>query len=455
MRRAAVAALVTLLGAPSVALRASAQQPAGPCREAERDAGAAALRLATFDTAWHRVHVTHFDTTFNGVDWLALREELRPRAAASRCTAEVRAVIVAMLHRLGQSHFALVPRESAGQLERGARADADRPGTLGLELRVVSDSLVVWRVAPAGPAAAAGVRTGWVLLAADSTELGPLLRRIPAELPERQRMMRGLAAVAGALEGEVGEAARLRLVDGADRTVEATVRRGPAAGIPVAWGNLPTFQTLFESEDADGGRIGVLRFNAWMPPMMPALDSAVERFRARDGIVMDLRGNPGGMAGLMMGASGHFLDERRSLGTMKSRDGELRFNANPRLVSPSGARVRPFAGPVVILVDEMTGSTSEAFAAGMQAIGRARVVGRPTAGAVLPAVMERLPNGDLLYHAIADFISPDGTRLEGRGVIPDDDVPLTRAALLDGRDPQMEAALAWIRREWDAGKRTP
>jgi hypothetical protein len=40
-------------------------------------------------------------------------------------------------------------------------------------------------------------------------------------------------------------------------------------------------------------------------------------------------------------------------------------------------------------------------------------------------------------------------------VIPDEVVPLTRAALLEGRDPQMEAALAWIRREREVGRRTP
>ena len=455
IRRAAAAALVTLLGVPSLAPRAAAQEAAEACREHDDGAAAAELRLATFDTAWHRIHVTHFDTTFNGVDWLALRAALRPRAAASRCTAELRAVIADMLRRLGQSHFALVPRESAEELERPGRTATDRPGTLGLELRVLADSLVVSRVAPEGPAAAAGVRPGWVLLAADSIVLAERLRGIPAALPERQRLVRGLAAIAEALEGEVGEAARLRFADGAGRTVEVTIRRRPAAGIPVTFGNLPTFYTSFERQDADGGRIGIVRFNAWMPPMLPALDSAIERFRGRNGIVVDLRGNPGGVAGLMMGASGHFLETRQSLGTMKSRDGELRFRANPRLVSPSGARVRPFAGPVVILVDEMTGSTSEAFAAGMRAIGRVRVVGRPTAGAVLPAVMERLPNGDLLYHAIADFVSPDGTRLEGRGVIPDDDVPLTRAALLEGRDPQMEAALEWIRRAATEGRRTP
>ena len=425
------------------------------CRTVEGSAGARALRLATFDTAWHRVHVTHFDTTFNGVDWRLVREELRPRAASSRCTEELRAVIADMLGRLGQSHFAIIPRESAGGLERARRADDERPGSLGLELRLVEDSLVVWRVAPDGAAAAAGVRPGWILLAADTSELAPYVRRVPAEIPARQRVLHGIAAVSGVLQGGVGETARLRLIDGSGAVVEADVRRRPVAGTPVTFGNLPTFYTVLERAEADGGRVGVVRFNAWMPTIMPGLDSAIERHRGSDGIVLDLRGNPGGVAGLMMGASGHFLEQRTSLGTMKNRAGELRFNANPRLVSPSGTRVRPFAGPVAILVDELTGSTSEAFAAGMQAIGRAHIVGRPTAGAVLPAVMERLPNGDVLYHAVADFIAPDGTRLEGRGVRPDEDVPLTRAALLAGRDPQMEAALAWIRRTRSGEGRTP
>jgi carboxyl-terminal processing protease len=58
-------------------------------------------------------------------------------------------------------------------------------------------------------------------------------------------------------------------------------------------------------------------------------------------------------------------------------------------------------------------------------------------------VPERLPGGDILYHAIADFLNPAGKPLEGAGVTPDRVVPLTRAALLAGRDPALEAAMAW------------
>ena len=49
-----------------------------------------------------------------------------------------------------------------------------------------------------------------------------------------------------------------------------------------------------------------------------------------------------------------------------------------------------------------------------------------------------------LIHATGDFVTADGTRLEGRGVVPDETVGITRAELLAGRDTTLEAALKWI-----------
>ena len=147
---------------------------------------------------------------------------------------------------------------------------------------------------------------------------------------------------------------------------------------------------------------------------------------------------------MVMGISGHFVSDRQSLGVMKTRDSEFRFVANPRLVNANGERVPPFTGPLAILVDAMSGSASECFTGGMQSIGRARVFGQTSMGQALPALFDRLPNGDVLIHAYGDFVTAAGTRLEGRGVIPDETVPLRREALLAGRDATLDAALAWI-----------
>jgi carboxyl-terminal processing protease len=181
-----------------------------------------------------------------------------------------------------------------------------------------------------------------------------------------------------------------------------------------------------------------------MVPLLKKFDATVDEYRDVDGIVIDLRGNGGGVGAMVMGLAGHFTEDRVPLGVMRTRTTELKFSSNPRRVDTSGERVDPYAGPVAILTDGLTGSASEMFAGGMQAAGRMRIFGDTTAGGVLPASMDRLPNGDVLYHAFGEFETADGTYLEGRGVYPDEPVALSREALLAGRDDVLLAAMQWI-----------
>jgi carboxyl-terminal processing protease len=220
------------------------------------------------------------------------------------------------------------------------------------------------------------------------------------------------------LRGPTGSSAALTFEDANGRSV-AVRCRGAEAGEPVTVGNLPTMHVRVESQKQRtpaGGTAGVIRFNVWMALVDARFQRAIDELRSSDGIVIDLRGNPGGLAGMIMGISGHFLTERKPLGVMKTRDSELKFASNPRMVSADGVRVEPFGGPVAILMDAMSGSATECFAGGMQSLHRARVFGQTSMGQALPALFDKLPNGDLLIHAYGDFVTADGTRLEGRGV---------------------------------------
>jgi carboxyl-terminal processing protease len=82
---------------------------------------------------------------------------------------------------------------------------------------------------------------------------------------------------------------------------------------------------------------------------------------------------------------------------------------------------------------------------------RARIFGTRSAGAALPSVIERLPNGDGFQYAIANYISTGGQPLEGIGAIPDEEVRLTRRGLLAGDDAPLEASIAWMDKQ-SAGK---
>jgi carboxyl-terminal processing protease len=403
----------------------------------------APLALETFDAAWRIVRDTHFDPAMNGVNWNAVRDELRPRAAAAVNVGELRAIIRDMLGRLGQSHFAVVP-STADSPQPGS---GDLGGDPGFDVRLVGRDLLVTRVDPQGGAADAGVRTGWRVTAIDSRPVGELLKRLPEGANERLRNVEAWRLAAMRLRGPSDSKVAVTFDDGVGGIRLVSIERRPEPGQPVTVGNLPTMFVRVESElrkTPGGATAGIIRFNVWMAAVDAEFQTAIDGLRTADGIVMDLRGNPGGLAAMLMGISGHFVAERKSLGVMKTRTNELRFVANPRLVSAGGERVSPFAGPVAILVDAMSGSASECFTGGMQSIGRARVFGQTSMGQALPALFDRLPNGDVLIHAYGDFMTADGTRLEGRGVIPDVPVPLRREDLLAGRDATLEAALQWI-----------
>lgn len=400
--------------------------------------------VETFDAAWTIVRDTHFDKTFNGVDWNAVRAELRPRAAAARTTSELRAVLRGMLALLGQSHFTILP----------ATADAgqDIPsgtGEPGFDVRLTGEGLLVTSVEPGGPAAQLGVKPGWRVAAIGGTATGDLVRTLPPETDERVRRLEVWRAAQVRLRGLAGTGVMVAFEDAADKRIELTLVRRAASGQPVTVGSLPTMFVRVDArrrQTPSGAVAGVIAFNVWMAAVDAQVQQAMDDLRGADGIVLDLRGNPGGLAFMLTGISGHFLGERVLLGVMKTRDSELKFVSNPRLVNARGERVPHYRGPVAILVDGLSGSASECFAGGMQSIKRARLFGETTMGQALPALFDRLPNGDVLIHAYGDFVTADGTRLEGRGVVPDEPAVPRRRDLLDGRDPALEAALAWIDR---------
>lgn len=408
------------------------------------------LGLQTFDAAWKIVYESHFDTTFNGVDWIAVGEKLRPEAAAAVDVDDLRGVIDSMLARLGQSHFSLIPSEDADGLDSTGDVGAQAiGGDAGMDVRLIGESAVVFRVDSGGPASSKGIEPGWIIFEIDGKSVRDQVQRalrsqdagLPTSVKVWQRVMRDLA-------GPPGTVHRLELLDGLGATRRVRVTLGPNPGEPVSFGNLPTIYATFAGHRVYNSElnieVGVIWFNTWMAALVYQVDQAVSDYRSLDGIVLDLRGNTGGLAAMVMGVAGHFYDERTTLGFMKTRHNELRFFANPRRTDPSGKRVDPYGGPVAILIDEMTASASELIAGGMQATGRARVFGTTSMGAVLPAVADRLPNGDVLYHAFGDFTTASDVRLEGRGVVPDEVVPLTRDDLLAGRDASLGAALRWI-----------
>ena len=437
---AGVTIALALRAVPADAQTASSTSCAAPV--AAPPGGPPPLALATFDTAWTVIHTRHFDTTFNGVDWSAVRAELRPRAGAAASVPDLRAVLRDMVGRLGQSHFSIIPMEASRE-----DPDAGGDGDPGIRTRYVGDEALVFDVATGSSAARAGIAPGWTIASIDGCDAVAMTRGIRAALAPRAARFRASRMIDARLRGQEGSTVRVTMIDGRGARRDVVLEREAPRGDVVRFGGLPPMRVSLDTrrlEPRAGFAIGYIGFDAWFPVLAARIDSAVHAYRGADGIIIDLRGNGGGIGGMVMGIAGHFLDSQDTLGTMKMRGQEVHFVANPRRVTARAERVEPLEAPLAILVDEASASTSEIFAGAMQALGRARVFGDTTAGAALPAVTKELPNGDVLYHAIADFTIGGGVRLEGRGVIPDVVAPLTRGDLLAGRDPALDAAVRWL-----------
>ena len=448
---------------------------------ASNAASNAAINAATFDAVWTTVRDSHWDATLGGVDWNAVRAELLPKATAAESNEALRAVLTDALSRLQQSHFAIIPGEFANTEDSPAEvphvddASAARPaavatqpspaareGQSGAELAFMPhegaagtwDAIVV-AVEPGSPAERAGITAGMrVTKIANGTI--DTIAAVGDHLPPGDGLERYERAqmAHSATTGDPGTTRswQLETIDGSTLTADVTYERDSRPH--TKFGSLPSLPTELtwrhfdETERQRWGatdhEIGLIRFNIWLIPVARPFDIAMDTLRSADGIIIDLRGNPGGIGAMAMGIAGHFTAEARELGEMKTRDVTLQFKTNPRTVGTTGVPVTPYAGPVAILVDDSTASTSEIFAGGMQFLKRAKVFGTRTAGAALPAVTMTLPNGDVFLHAIADYRLPDGSALEASGVVPDNARPYTRADYAALGDPAMAEAVRWI-----------
>jgi len=402
------------------------------------------VNIQSFEKVWTTVSEKHWDPKLGGLDWQAVHDELRPKMEAAKTADEARKVLNDMVGRLKQTHFGIFP----GSVYHDLDASSDEPekdsgeATPGIDVRILKGHATVTDVEGGSPAAAKGVKRGWEILRIGDTEIPPVVKRIQEQFKDTTLLdLRLSRSVQSRLEGSDGSTVTVEFLDGADRKVSIGLNRAKPRGKIAHLGNMPPLPAWSEWRKLPQD-VGYVRFNVFFDPegLAKTMEEAVKGCRDCRGFVVDLRGNPGGIGGLAMGVAGWFTDQSGlQLGTMYMRGLTIKFVIFPRR--------EPFRGPLAVLMDGCSASTSEILAGGLKDIHRARLFGTRTAAAALPSVIERLPNGDGFQYAIANYISQGGKPLEGIGAIPDEEVPLTRRQLLEGNDSALDAAVEWIQKQ--------
>lgn len=425
-----------LIAVASVALVSSCQLTRAPAPAAKVEAARATHALSPsdrteiFEFVWRTVNEKYYDPTFHGVDWAAVRERYRPRMEAATNDQEFYAQFELMLAELRDDHTRFHPPPPPPPATEVAVKDAPRGDggvTLGLMLAEVEGQTVVQEVEADSGAARAGIKPGMILRTVNGRPVEEVYREIRAVFPgtSSERSMKNLMHRA-VLYGQFMPLPRtlgFTNPDGQEFTVQPELT--PQTPPPHV-----------EARRLASG-FGYIKFDSWIPPADKRFDEELAKLSGTPGLVIDLRGNGGGQADVLLNIASNFFAAPAYYGGFRRRDGTLdRYSTR--------APARLYKQPVVILIDERSASASESFTIFMQESGRAFVVGRQSNGATLNQIVQKVKGGGELRVSIRAYISPGGRNAEGTGVIPDQTTPLTISDLRQGRDAALEAAEAHL-----------
>ena len=159
--------------------------------------------------------------------------------------------------------------------------------------------------------------------------------------------------------------------------------------------------------------------------------------RGATAIVLDLRGNPGGLLDTVVDMADEFLDGGTIL---YQADDEGNVVAEWKASSGGLADDLPLA----VLVDGGSASGSEVLAGALQDHGRGPLIGTKTYGKGSVQLIRELSDGSALYVTSARWLTPNGHLIEGLGLTPDFEVPITEEDIAQGIDPQLERAIVYL-----------
>ncbi|MGW0421987.1 S41 family peptidase [Streptomyces sp. NPDC003015] len=285
---------------------------------------------------------------------------------------------------------------SPGEYEEFEEALDGRYTGVGLWARRERDGRIeVTRVSSHSPAAAAGIREGDRLRSVDG-------ERVDGHpVTEVVSLLRGDATDAAA-----GTAVRLGLERGT-RAWTQTVRRARLSTDSVAVREL-------------AGGITVIRIDSFTKGVGDEVRDAVRHAPAGDGIILDLRGNSGGLVTEAVTTASAFLDG----GLVATYD--VDGSQQALHAEPGGDTSRA----LVALVDGGTMSAAELLTGALQDRGRAVVVGSRTFGKGSVQMPSALPGGSVAELTVGHYRTPSGRGVDGRGITPDletDDQALQQA----------------------------
>jgi len=396
--------------------RAAAQQP----ERIDPELGRIMLR-----TIRRHLHDQYYDTAYHHVNLDSVFRAAEGRVDSAQSNTQIFAIIATAVFTLDDSHTAFWPPERAAEVR------------YGWALGMVGDSCYIVAVAPGSDAERQGVHVGDRVMAVDRYAL-------------RRANFWKMNYVLGQLDPRAAVTLILEAPGGTVREVRVASRVIPhkrLVNLTGSDGGLDIWDLIRQSEDWDRRHrdnfVSVDSILIWQLRTFAVdedrIDAGIARARRHKALVLDLRGNAGGYKTTLRRMVGRLFARDVRIGTERRRD-----TTDSLVAKAVGGS---FDGPLIVLIDGASASASEIVAGTVQMEKRGTIIGDRSEGAVMTSRCYPLTAGSViaLVYGLCitgwDLVLADGTRLEKRGVLPDEIVLPSAADLAAGRDPALARAL--------------
>jgi carboxyl-terminal processing protease len=335
-----------------------------------------------------------------------------------------------MINSLGDvGHSAYLTREERERLRESLASELQG---IGVRMSMPRRQPTIIQVLPNSPARKAGVKAGDVLVEINGQDVSGLSFR---QIGERIR-------------GPAGTVVKIRAFRPEEsRTVDFSITRAKVEIPEVSWHLLP------------GAPVAHLAIQGFSKKTDEQLRAALDRLRAKGakGLILDLRGNPGGLKEQAVAVTSEFVPEGKVVFIQQDAKGKQQ-----KVLAKGGGKGTDI--PLVVLIDAGTASSAEILAGAIQDHKRGKLVGTRTFGTGTVLRQYDLSDGGAILLAQYQWLTPTGRRIWHQGIspdpglevtmpldtpylFPDDEGKLTAAALAKSADKQLLKALEVIKKE--------
>ncbi len=386
-------------------------------------------RRDALDFVWATVNERYYDPKLNGVDWLAVRKQYEPRILATKTDDEYWELLDKMTGELKDSHTRVHSPKLVQQQKN------NESHSLGMNFAEIDQALVVTSVHPQSDGFWAGVRPGMTIESINGEPALALYRRLATEARDTSTpWSRSRGAARKINSGDIDSTVSMVFTRDDQSEISATLKRRKFPALPE-----------FTARLLPSG-FAYLRFSGFVGGLEAGILAEIERMKDAPGMIIDLRNNGGGSAMMASNLLNRFFKGEVKGVTLLTRSGKPHklFFIDTMKMQPTlkGSKDLAYTKPVVILTNESSASASEVFAVVMKESGRATLIGTRTCGCLLGYLgLADVPGGAQMAYSEIGFVTKNGSRVEGTGVIPGIEVRLTRQDYLVNRDRMLERAV--------------